>query len=168
MAKPIQGYLRRVLQVAVVVVGLGVLMVPPLVLVLSGTDWSKALWAALRLAALEAFSLVFIDITTGSFRTLFVRVYKGRQVQHAHVAVALVGFVLGVGHGLMAFVFGVSGYSDALWIGPIALFVIAAVIVTALKRIQLRRSWRWVHRPQRLGLRCCPDPRSLPWLRPAE
>ncbi len=147
MKKPFNGASRILLQVLVVVVGLGLLAVPPIVLALSDTDWSEALWTTLRIAALEAFTLVFIDIVTGAFRPFFVRVYKGRTVQRAHAIIALVGFAVAVAHGLMAFVFGVSGYTTAaVWIGPSVLVVLVAVISTALTRRRLRRSWRWVHR----------------------
>jgi hypothetical protein len=145
--KPFTGALRVLLEGLVVVVGLGLLAVPPIVLAVSGSNWTEALWSTLRLAALEAFTLVFIDIVTGSFRPFFVRVYKGRLVQRAHMIIALTGFSVGIAHGVMAFLYGVSGYARAAaWIGPIVLLVLVIVIVTALSRRRLRRSWRWVHR----------------------
>lgn len=99
MKKPFTGPRRTLLQVLVALVGLGLLAVPPVVLTLSDVAASDVLWAALRLAALEAFTLVFIDIVTGAFRPFFVRVYKGRTVQRAHVAMAAVGLALGLAHG---------------------------------------------------------------------
>ena len=147
MKKPFAGATRSMLQVLLVAVGLGLLAVPPVVLALSDGGSSDALWNALRLAALEAFTLVFIDIVTGSFRPFFVRTFKGRTVQRAHVAIASIGFAAGLAHGLMAFVFGISGYATAaVWVGPAVLVVLVAVIATASTRRRLRRSWRWIHR----------------------
>ncbi len=147
MKKPFAGPTRTLLQVLLTGIGVGLLAVPPVVLVVSGAASSDSLWTGLRLVALEAFTLVFIDMVVGAFRPLIVRVFKGRTVQRAHVVVALLGFALGLAHGIMAFVFGISGYKTvAVWVGPTVLVVLAAVIVTALTRKRLRRSWRWIHR----------------------
>jgi hypothetical protein len=51
-----------------------------------------------------------------------------------------------VWHGLMAFVNGLSDYTNAVWMGPAVLAALVAVIVTALMRQRFRRSWLWVHR----------------------
>jgi len=145
--KAFVGTSRTLLQVLLVAAGLVLLAIPPVTLAVSGVVSSDALWTGLRLVALEAFTLVFIDIVIGAFRPFTVRVFKGRSVQRAHVVVALLGFALGLAHGIMAFVFGIAGYkTGAVWVGPTVLVVLAAVIVTALTRKRLRRSWRWVHR----------------------
>ena len=63
------------------------------------------------------------------------------------MTIAVVGFAAAAAHGLMAFVFGISGYTTAaVWVGPSVLVVLMVVIATALTRRRLRRSWRWVHR----------------------
>jgi DMSO/TMAO reductase YedYZ heme-binding membrane subunit len=114
---------------------------------LSGSASADALWAALRLVALEAFTLVFCNIATGAFRPLLNRVFKGRGLQSYHTVTGATGFGLAVAHGIMVLIFGTSGYRVApLWVGPAVLAVLAAVIATALARRRLRSAWRWIHR----------------------
>lgn len=147
MKKPFTGGVRSLLQVLLVFVGLGLLAIPPVVLAVSGAEWSETLWITLRVVALEAFTLIFVDIATGAFRLFFVRVYKGRLVQRVHAVIAGVGLAAGTAHGSMVLAFGVSGYTTAaVWLGPSVLVLLAAAIATAVARTRLRRSWRWVHR----------------------
>jgi hypothetical protein len=145
--KPLVGIRRTLFQVLLVAAGLVVLAIPPITLLVSGDVSTDALWTWLRFVALEAFTLVFIDIVIGAFRPSTVRVFKGRAVQRTHVAVALLGFALGLSHGIMAFAFGIAGYATAaVWVGPAVLVTLVAVIITALARKRFRRSWRWIHR----------------------
>ena len=147
MTRPFVGAARILLQAIVAVVGAGLLAVSAMLVVFTDAGSSDALWVALRVAALVAVTLIFTNICVGAFRPFFVRVFKGRTVQRVHVLLDLTGFVVALGHGLMAFVFGIAGYTTAaVWIGPIALVVLVVVIITALTRRWLRRSWRWVHR----------------------
>jgi len=145
--KAFVGTSRTILQVLLVATGLVALVIPPAALLVSGAVSSDALWNGLRFVALEAFTLVFIDIVIGAFRPFTARVFKGRTVQRAHVAIALLGFALGLSHGIMAFAFGIAGYATAaVWVGPAVLVTLVVVILTALTRKRLRRSWRWIHR----------------------
>lgn len=147
MGRPFVGSTRTLLQVILVVVGVGLLAVPPLLIVFSNVGSSGVLWAALRMAGLEAVTLIFINICIGAFRPFFVRAFKGRTVQQTHVVLDLTGFAVALAHGLMAFVFGIAGYTTAaVWAGPTVLVVLVVIIITALTRTRLRRAWRWVHR----------------------
>jgi len=147
MSRPFSGATRIVFQVILIVVGIGLLAVPPLVIALSGVGLSDALWVALRVAALEALTLIGINICVGAFRSVLVRGFNGLTIHRAHVVTDLTGFAVGLAHGLMAFVFGTAGYTTAaVWTGPAVLLVLVAIIITALTRRRLRRSWRWIHR----------------------
>jgi DMSO/TMAO reductase YedYZ heme-binding membrane subunit len=147
MRKPFTGNFRLILQVKAVILALGALAVPPLVIGLSGTASFDALWTTLRLAALEGFTLIFLNIVTGSFRPLFNRVFKARTVQRFHVATGLAGFSIALAHGIMALIYGITGYSaTAVWIGPTVLAALILTILTAITRRRLRYVWRWIHR----------------------
>jgi hypothetical protein len=138
---------RLIARAALGIVGLGLLAIPVVAVSLSGAASVDALWTALRVAALEGFTLVFTNIVIGAFRPLLNRVIKPRTAHRLHVATGVAGFSLAVAHAIMLLVFGVAGYSRAfVRVGPVVLAVLALVIVSALARRGLRRSWRWIHR----------------------
>jgi DMSO/TMAO reductase YedYZ heme-binding membrane subunit len=138
---------RLALQAGLVALGLGVVAIPPLVIGLSGTASADVLWTALRLAALEAFTLISASIVLSVFRPLLNRVLKPRTVQRLHMTAGLAGFSLALSHGIMALIFGLSGYSPVpARVGRIVLVVLVVMIATALARRRLRHAWRWIHR----------------------
>jgi DMSO/TMAO reductase YedYZ heme-binding membrane subunit len=142
-----KGRAERAWQVALAALGLAVLAVPPLVVGLSGTASTDVLWTTFRLAALEAFTLVFANIVTGAFRPLFNRIAKPRTVHRLHATTGLTGFSIAVAHGTMAVIYGISGYKTVpVWVGPATLAVLALAILGALARRRMRRTWRWIHR----------------------
>lgn len=141
------GKARVAKQVGLAALGLVVVVLPPLMIGLSGTASADVLWTTLRLAALEAFTLISANICIGAFRPLFNRVAKPRTMHRLHVTTGLTGFSIALAHGVMALIFGISGYRTvAVWIGPAALAVLALVILSALNRRRLRHTWRWIHR----------------------
>jgi DMSO/TMAO reductase YedYZ heme-binding membrane subunit len=137
---------RRATRVALGLVGLGLLAIPAVAVGLSGAASIDALWTALRVTALEAFTLVCMNIATGGFRPLFNKVAKPRSVHRVHMVTGIVGFVLAVGHGSMLLTYGFAGYGGLKWAGPAILFLLVVTIAAALERRSLRRSWRWIHR----------------------
>lgn len=141
------GRARSAVRAALFAAALGLILIPPLAVGLSANAAADPLWTALRIGALEALTLVFINIVTGSFRRPLAQVFKARWLHTAHQATGLLGFALALAHGLMALAFGIAGYSAGpVWIGPAVLVVLAAAILAALLRRNLRRSWRWIHR----------------------
>lgn len=145
--RPLAQPARGLLGAAAIIVALGMLALPPVTVALSGSASADALWTALRIVGLEAFTVIFANIVIGSFRPFFNRLAKPRLVHRIHVGAGIAGFSLAVAHGVCVFVFGISGYRPgALWVGPVALAVLAGVIATALLRTRFRRSWRWIHR----------------------
>ena len=138
---------RLTLQAALGAGGLGLVAIPVVAVSLSGAATADALWTALRLLGLEAFTLVFANIVIGAYRPLFNRVLKPRSVHRLHVTTGAAGFSLAVVHAIMLLVFGLAGYSRAfVWVGPAVLAVLVVTITTALARGRLRHSWRWIHR----------------------
>lgn len=145
--KAFEQPLRGLLQTVAVLIALGLLAIPPVVVVLSGTASADALWTALRIAGLEAFVIIFANIVIGSFRPFFNRLVGPRLALRVHTVTGATGFSVAVAHGALAFAFGIAGYRPgALWVGPVALAVLAAVIDTAIMRARLKRIWRWIHR----------------------
>jgi len=141
------GTARLVIQATCIILALGALAAPPLVVALSGTATLDATWTSLRIAALTAFTLIFLNIVTGAFRPFFNRAFKARSVQRVHAATGLAGFSVALAHGIMALVYGITGYNTgAVYAGPIVLAVLAAAIATALVRRRMRSTWRWIHR----------------------
>jgi DMSO/TMAO reductase YedYZ heme-binding membrane subunit len=123
------------------------IVMPPVIVGRSGTASADTLWTTLRLAALEAFTLVFASILTSTFRPLLVRIAPARTVQRLHATTGLAGFSIAVAHAVMAAVFGITGYrATPLWLGPVALALLALAVCGALARRRLRSAWRWVHR----------------------
>lgn len=149
------------------------LVIPPLAVGLSGTASVDALWTALRVAALLAFTMVFMSIVTGGLRPFFARVFRPGSVNRLHQLTGLMGFVIALAHGLMAFAFGVDGYPTAgVWIGASALAILAVAVAAVSARRSLRRSWRRLHQLNYLvfagvlihGLSLGSDLRSQPLL----
>lgn len=134
-------------------IGLGIILalmvaVPFLVVGLSGSASQDSLWTALRMAALEAFTLVSAGVIIGAFRPLLGRAIKGKTLQRLHVSVGVTGFSIAIAHGTMVAVFGLAGYgSRTLLAIPLSvLSVLLLLVASALARRRFRRSWRWVHR----------------------
>jgi hypothetical protein len=147
MEKAFAGRTRVALQSGLMALGLAMIAVPPLAIGLLGVSKTPASWTVLRLAALEAFTLVFANVLTGAFRPLFNRVFKPRKVLRLHQVTGLTGFSLAIAHGTIALILGISSYVQAaVWVGPSVLALLFVVILTALTRQRFRRSWRWIHR----------------------
>ena len=144
---PFAGKTRSALQIAAIALALGILAIPPVVVATSGTATISATWTALRMAGLFAFSLIFMNIVTGSFRPILNRIFKPRNLQQAHMATDLVAFCLALSHGILVVIFGLAGYNKGVVvIGPIVLVLLAVIIVTAIMRRRLWHFWRWIHR----------------------
>ncbi|MDY6794945.1 MAG: hypothetical protein SWK76_06660 [Actinomycetota bacterium] len=138
---------RAPLRALLSALSIGTLAVPPFIIISSGTSTANPTWTALRLAALLAFTLIFLNIVTGAFRPSLNRVFRARALQRVHVAIGLTGFSLALAHGILAAIYGLAGFNPVVVaVGPAVLVLLAATILTALTRHRLRRTWRWVHR----------------------
>lgn len=145
---PLAGRQRTTWQIGLAIVFAAMVVVPFLIVGLSGTASQDALWSALRLAALEALTLVSAGVIIGAFRPLLGHVIKGKTLQRLHVSVGVTGFVVAVAHGMMVAVFGLAGYGPRTLLAiPLSVLTVLLLLITsALTRRRFRRSWHWVHR----------------------
>ncbi len=110
----------------------------------------EALEVLSRLAALIAVGFIFLEMMTGSFRPLFLRVFTGATMRTAHVTFGLLGLAFALAHlGLLIPVIGEPWREDdrvLFLFGPIALGLLIITIATALYRNRgLHRTWAWIH-----------------------
>jgi predicted ferric reductase len=99
---------------------------------------------AIRIFALYTLTIVFLNIMTGSFRPLLVRVFKARTMLRFHNTTGVVGFSMALTHGILVIIYGLwPGFSK---LGPVALYILAVTTFTVLFRKFLKKSWRWIHR----------------------
>lgn len=123
---------------------LGTLVIPPVVVATSGTATYSATWTALRMLALYALTVVFINIMTGSFRPLLVKAFKPKFLFRLHNTTGLVGFSMAVAHMVLVIFEGLwPGFQK---LGPVTLYILTATTAAVLLRKYLKRYWRMIHR----------------------
>ena len=146
--KTLAGRRRTAWHIGLTIVFAAMVVIPFLVVGLSGTASQDALWTALRMAALEALTLISAGLVIGALRPLLNRVIKGKTLQRFHVSLGVAGFSIAIAHGTMVAVFGLAGYGPRTLLAiPLSvLSVLLLLITSALARRRFRRSWRWVHR----------------------
>jgi hypothetical protein len=142
--KTLQGPTRKVVQALLITAALGTLVIPPLVVATSGTATLSATWTTLRILALYALTLLFLNIMTGSFRPLLVKVFKPKLLFKLHNTTGLVGFSLAVTHMVLVIVEGL--WPGLLKLGPLTLFILTVTTTAILLRKYLKREWRMIHR----------------------
>ncbi len=140
----LQGNKRFAARALLIALALGTLVIPPVVVAASGTAAYSATWTALRIMALYALTVLFLNVMTGSFRPLLVKVFKPKLLFRLHNATGIVGFSMAVAHMVLVI-------ADGLWpgfqkLGPVTLYIFTVTTVVVLLRKYLRRSWRMVHR----------------------
>jgi predicted ferric reductase len=142
--KTLQGTGRRVVQSLLIALALGTLVIPPLVVATSGTATFSATWTALRILALYALTVLFLNIMTGSFRPMLVKVFKPKLLFKLHNTTGLVGFSLAVAHMILVIVEGL--WPGLLKLGPLTLSILTVTTTAVLLRRYLKREWRMIHR----------------------
>lgn len=122
----------------------------------SGKD---IVYALLRLAALLAFSLIFIQITTQTFRKIWWRIFNPAKLQKFHEWSGRVSFTLALAHPVLlaaAGFFPVSkifipqilsefAYERTMALGTLALYALIISVGAALMRKKIPRIWRSMH-----------------------
>lgn len=135
---------RKAVQVALITLALTTLAFPPLVVAASGTAGISATWTSLRIAALFALTLVFLNIMTGSLRPLLARAFNAKALFRTHNATGLAGFSLALAHGILVAVYGIwPGFTK---LGPVTIYILALTTLAVLARKSLRKIWRHIHR----------------------
>ena len=143
--KTLEGNARRLVQAVLVILAAATLVIPPVVVATSGTSGVSASYnTAIRIFALYTLTIVFLNIMTGSFRPLLVRVFKARTMLRFHNTTGVIGLSLALTHGILVIVYGLwPGFSK---LGPVALYILTATTFTVLFSKFLKKSWRWIHR----------------------
>jgi Kef-type K+ transport system membrane component KefB len=121
-------------------------LLPPVIVSISGSASEVPLFTALRILGLEAFTLIFVNIVTGALSRWFYRLFKPRNFQRFHIACGSLGFLMALAHGIIVVWKRYwSGY-NAIWVvGPVALVLLAVTVFVALDRKRLKHVWRRIH-----------------------
>ncbi|MBU1671321.1 MAG: hypothetical protein KKF41_06255 [Actinobacteria bacterium] len=118
----------------------------PIVVTASPAGWSGAVFASLRLTALYAFTLIFMNIVTGALAPWFYAVFGARKESVIHLVTGLAGFTLALAHGLIVLTQRYyRGYSAAWLIGPVTLGLLVLTVWVALDRKRMKKAWRVIH-----------------------
>lgn len=127
---------RRALQVLSILGGLAALVLPALF----------AFKSIGKTSAMLAFSLIFLNVITGSAGLPFYRIFKAKHVIYVHTAAGVSGFALAVLHmfGILSAV-NIWGYNAAWVLGPVALALLAVTITVAIWRKRIGSIWRRIH-----------------------
>ena len=142
--KILEGNTRKAVQAVLITLCLGTLVIPPVVVATSGTATISATYTTLRILALYAITVLFLNIMTGSFRPLLAKAFKAKALFRFHNITGVAGFCLALTHGILVIAYGLwPGFSK---LGPVALYILAATTFTVLMRKFLKKSWRWIHR----------------------
>ncbi|MHB8895593.1 MAG: hypothetical protein ACYC99_10515 [Candidatus Geothermincolia bacterium] len=137
---------KKPLKAVVIALAAATLAVPLLIVGLSPGGFSNASFSALRLLALYAFTLIFIEIVTGAMRMEFYILFKPARVYRFHVAAGALGFCMALAHGATVIATKHIAGHPAVWvIGPIALGLLAVTAFVALDKRRLPRVWRRIH-----------------------
>jgi len=122
------------------------MMAVPLVLVLVWGGGGPAYVTTLRIMALEAFTLMFAGIATGSQTRVMYRLFKPKRAYRFHMACGAAGFVLALAHGVIVLSKRYFRGFSSLWvIGPVVLGLLAVTVFAALDKRRLPRIWRRIH-----------------------
>ena len=142
--KTLEGPARRSIQALLLLLTLGTLVIPPLVVATSGTASFDATWTSLRILALFALTVLFLNVMTGSFRPLLIKVFKPKLLFRVHNTSGIVGFSMAVAHMILVIVYGLWPGFEKL--GPVALYIFTATTIAILLRKYMKKWWRMIHR----------------------
>jgi hypothetical protein len=137
---------RKALKALLIAVFIIMLALPPILLAVSGTATQAPWFTALRILALEAFTLIFVNIFTGALARHFYGLFEPRPFQRFHIACGVLGFLMALAHGVIVIVQHHYRGHNAIWVvGPVALGLLAVTIFVALDRTRLPGVWRRIH-----------------------
>ncbi len=150
MAEPAKradgGGRRRALRVLLITTFMAMVLLPLIMVSVSGGATQVPLFTAMRILGLEAFTLIFVNIVTGALSRWFYRLFKPRPLQRFHIACGAVGFLMALAHGAIVVAKRYWSGHNAIWVlGPITLVLLAVTIFVALDRKRLPHIWRRIH-----------------------
>lgn len=113
----------------------------------------------LRLIALVAFTLIFIQIVTNGFRTVWQRIFPYERLQLFHLWVGRAAFLFALTHPIMLVAFRFYPAQVVFWphmfspeifqrimgLGTIALYILIITVSTAVWRKRVGPIWRRIH-----------------------
>ncbi len=156
------GKVKRAERALLTILFLGALSLP-FAIVFGGQLGFNGVSIAVRLLALSAFTLIFVQIMTGALMKPLRKVFPGKQIWNFHRYAGEAAFLLALGHGIVVLFVGtfhaggvVVSFLDlwrsadalhraALVLGPVNLVLLALTVATALLMRLLRKYWRAVH-----------------------
>jgi len=137
---------RAPLRVALLALAAAALAAPILVVGLSPGHFQNVSFSVLRLAALYAFTLIFLNILTGALRVQSYMLFNPRRVYRFHIVTGLAGFALAAAHGFVVVATGHYQNRPLVWvIGPVALALLLVTMAAALDRKRWPGIWRRIH-----------------------
>jgi hypothetical protein len=137
---------RLAARIVLTFVAAAMLAVPPLIITFTPGGWSSWLSWTIRLFAMYAFTLIFMNIVTGALAPYFYVVFKARGEYLLHVVTGALGFSFALAHGLIVITQRYyRGFGAAWIIGPVALILLVFTVWVALDRQRLKRVWRSIH-----------------------
>ena len=137
---------RRAFRVLLVTAFVVMVLLPPVMVSISGSATQAPLFIASRILGLEALTLIFVNIVTGALSRWFYRLFKPRHFQRFHIACGALGFLMALAHGAIVIAKQYFRGYNAIWVvGPVALGLLAITIFVALDRKRLPDIWRRIH-----------------------
>ena len=154
--------MKRAERALLTILFLGALSLP-FAIVFGGRFDFNGVSIAVRLLALSAFTLIFVQIITGALMQQLLKVFRPKRIWFFHRYVGEAAFVLVVGHATIVLLVGTfhagglvlrfltlwRGYDAlhrvALILGPVNLTLITLTVITALLMRALRKYWRTIH-----------------------
>ncbi len=135
----------------------------PFAIVFGGRFNINGVSIAVRLLALSAFTLIFVQIITGAMMKPLRQIFRAKHIWFFHRYVGEAAFLLVLGHAIIVLAVGTfhagglvvrflglwRGYDAlhraALILGPVNLALITLTVATALLMRALRKYWHTIH-----------------------
>jgi methionine sulfoxide reductase heme-binding subunit len=144
---------RRLLRIVLILLAATAVLAPLLIVRYDFTTFPKEPKLALAVVAdalaLFALSFIFLDIVTGAFRPLLIKVFRPGPLLAAHMIFGVTGLLLVLVHLSLLLPYIGSHYAEAnhllFFFGPLALLLLLITVGTALFRKRLRSIWQRIH-----------------------
>ncbi len=154
--------MKRAERALLTILFLGALSLP-FAIVFGGRFNTNGVSLTVRLLALSAFTLIFVQIITGAMMQPLRQIFRAKRIWFFHRYTGEAAFLLVLGHAVIVLAIGTfhadglavrfadlwQGYDAlhraALILGPVNLALITLTVSTALLMRLLRKYWRTIH-----------------------